>query len=146
MGCCESQNSSFDKECEFRQTERLRTRVRQITKFSCRIANLTDLHNSLCHSQDLGKPELVVLLDASQTTPRVEFSSISFDRLSDSGDSPLGLYRCKRASLNELLDNEASIDRFRRFIKAKHVFLLGMSPELMESETVDRFIQALAQG
>lgn len=59
-------------------------------------------------------------------------------------DSPLALYKCRRVSLNELLDNETSIDRFRRYVRGKVVFMVGMTVDLMESETVHRFLHTFA--
>lgn len=84
-----------------------------------------------------------MILDLAQTTPRVDCDSVSFDKpFSDKAESnsPLALFKCRRVSLNQLLDDETSINEFRRYVRGKNVFMVGMTNDLMESETVDRFI------
>ena len=55
-------------------------------------------------------------------------------------DSRLELFRCRMLGLETLIENETAIDKFKRFSSFKHVFLLGLNQELLESETMKVFL------
>ena len=46
-------------------------------------------------------------------------------------------------NLDSIIESEVSIDKFKRFVCFKHIFLLGLSQELLESETMKHFLQAM---
>ena len=110
------------------------------------------VHNYMCYARELKKAQQVLLYDVSQTSLTFAktdskndggLSDVSFSI--EQANSPLDLFRCTMLNLETIVESEQVADKFKRFVNFKHVFLLGVTQEILDSHTMNQFLQTMVE-
>lgn len=126
----------------------LYNRLKQVSGFNCQLVSLMYVHNYLCYARETKKAQQIVLLDLNQTQKRVltrTKDSLSDELQEQECNSQLELYRCRQFAIESILESEAATENFKRFVSFKHVFLLGLSEEFLQSETMQAFLKCMVK-